>query len=84
MELTTRLAVLLLRLHHVQLVGTAAARPVLASLRTLLHKQISETRDLVGKNIAGLQHLQRAHAAAKSTFGEDDAPKLPVKRRLED
>jgi hypothetical protein len=81
-ELTARLAVLLLRLHHAQLMGTPSARPILSALRKLLRRRVTEVRNLLGANIAGLQHLQRAYAAEKSSFGED-AVKLPVKRTLE-
>jgi len=80
-ELTARLAVLLLRLHHVQLVGTPAARTVLAALRGLLRPRVAGLRDLLGCNIAALQHLQRAHAAEKAGFGEA-GPTLPIKRTI--
>jgi len=81
-ELAARLAVLLLRLHHAQLVGTPNARPVLAALRKLLRRRVTEVRNLLGVNLAGLQHLQRAYVLEKSAFGEE-AVKLPVKRTLE-
>ena len=82
-ELIARLATLLLRLHHAQLIGTPAARPVLASLRGLLRSRVTEVRDLLGNNLAALQHLQRSYDASKAEFGEDGGPKLPVKRSLE-
>lgn len=39
-ELTTRVAVLLLRLHHSQLVATASARPLLLRLHKRLHPAV--------------------------------------------
>jgi len=82
-ELTARLAVLLLRIHHLQLVGTPSARPVLATLRGLLRRRVSELRDLFGSNVAALQHLQRTYTAEKSSFGDGGSTRLPVKRSLE-
>jgi U3 small nucleolar RNA-associated protein 12 len=39
-ELTTRVAALLLRLHHTQLVATASARPMLLRLHERLHPAV--------------------------------------------
>eukprot|EP00951_Prasinocladus_malaysianus_P014438 scaffold109828_cov16-Prasinocladus_malaysianus.AAC.1 len=82
-ELTARLAVLILRLHHDQLIGTPAARPVMAALHGVLRKRVGEIRDLFGGNLAALQHLQRAHKVEKSGFGDAASVGLPVKRPLE-
>jgi len=59
-ELSTRVAVLLLRLHHSQLVATASARPLLLKLHKRLHPAVQGLKDVLGVNMAALQYLQRA------------------------
>ena len=58
MELSVRVATLLLRLHQQQLVATPAARPTLVSLHRALHGRVRSLKDVLGFNIAALEHLQ--------------------------
>ncbi|GLC41201.1 hypothetical protein PLESTB_001527400 [Pleodorina starrii] len=58
-ELTVRLAVLLVRLHQGQLVATAAARPVLLALQRQLRRSAQGLKDVVGFNLAAMGHLGR-------------------------
>ena len=58
-ELACRVAVLLVRLHHRQLVATPSVRPVLLKVRELLHSEIRKQKDILGFNLAGTNHLIR-------------------------
>ncbi len=59
LELVARVAVLLLRLHHAQLMSTASARPALLALQRHLRPTIKGLKDVLGFNVAAMQHLQR-------------------------
>ncbi|KAG1662756.1 hypothetical protein FOA52_006781 [Chlamydomonas sp. UWO 241] len=80
-ELATRVAVLLLRLHHTQLVATAAARPVMVKLRRSLRPSVQGLKDTAGFNLAALRHLQRQARERSGVAGETDAL-TPAKRAL--
>ena len=72
-ELTCRLAALIVRLHYVQLGATASARGVLLKLRPLIRRRAAELRDLMGFNIAGLGMLEGYIAdGGGGTTGHDD------------
>ena len=58
-ELVSRAATLLVRLHHAQLVATAAARVPLLELRLQLRGRTQQLKDRMGFNLAALSHLQR-------------------------
>ena len=60
MELVARTATLLVRLHHAQLVATPAARAPLIRLQRALASRTQGLKDVMGFNLAGLGHLQRA------------------------
>jgi U3 small nucleolar RNA-associated protein 12 len=53
-ELTCRLAALIVRLHYAQLGATASSRGVLLKIRPLLRMRAAAFRDVVGFNVAGL------------------------------
>ncbi|KAK9840307.1 hypothetical protein WJX74_007274 [Apatococcus lobatus] len=78
-ELACRVAVLLVRLHHSQLVATPAARPVMIKLQGLLHSNIQGLRDTIGFNLAALQYLQRRMKSKHATMG-GEAQSVPIKR----
>lgn len=59
-----RVATLLLRLHQQQLVATPAARPTLLALHSALHARVRGLKDVLGFNIAALEHLQAREASA--------------------
>ncbi|EEH55715.1 uncharacterized protein MICPUCDRAFT_18664 [Micromonas pusilla CCMP1545] len=80
-ELTCRLAALIVRLHYVQLGATSAARGVLLKVRPLLRKRAEEIRDVFGFNLAGLGMLE-AHlkeGAEGDDGGGDDEDDEDVK-----
>ncbi|GFR42436.1 hypothetical protein Agub_g3341 [Astrephomene gubernaculifera] len=79
-ELTVRLAVLVVRLHQGQLAATAAARPVLMRLQRRLRAAAQGLKDVVGFNMAGLGHLGR-RLKEREGVTEGDAV-LPAKRQL--
>ena len=58
-ELVSRAATLLVRLHHAQLVATPAARAPLLDLRRQLRRRTQQLKDRMGFNLAALSHLQR-------------------------
>ncbi len=80
-ELACRVAVLLLRLHHAQLVSTASARPVLVRLQRHLRPSVQAIKDLAGFNSAALQHLQRQVRERAGVVGDVDLL-LPAKKAL--
>ena len=71
-ELTCRVAVLLLRLHHAQLVATPSARPMLVRLRRRLRGGVQGLKDVLGFNLAALQHLQRMVKERSSVSNDED------------
>lgn len=52
------MAALLVRLHHAQLTATPAARGPLVALQRLLRARTAGLKDVLGFNMAGVQHLQ--------------------------
>jgi U3 small nucleolar RNA-associated protein 12 len=68
-ELSCRTAALLLRLHHAQLVAAPSARPALIALQARLRPALQGLKDVLGFNMAGIKHLQRA---AREAAGVDD------------
>lgn len=77
-ELTCRVAVMLLRLHHAQLVSTPSARHTLVLLHKRLRPAVQKLKDTLGFNLAALRHLQRS---AKEDAGINDADVLADARR---
>ncbi|CAL8469217.1 g8758 [Coccomyxa elongata] len=59
-ELVSRCAALLVRLHHAQLLATPAARAPLIRLRQLLRDRTRALKDTLGFNAAAIAHLQRS------------------------
>jgi U3 small nucleolar RNA-associated protein 12 len=79
-ELSCRVAVLLLRLHHAQLMATPGARGTLVQLHTRLRSALQRERDVLGFNVAALRHLTRA-AKEEAGRGDGDAV-LSARRQL--
>jgi len=81
-ELSCRVATLLLRLHHAQLTATPSARQTLVGLHKKMRAAVQGLKDTLGFNIAALRFLQRA---AKESAGveEGDAVKAARKVMLE-
>ncbi|KAL4429403.1 hypothetical protein ABPG77_005177 [Micractinium sp. CCAP 211/92] len=85
-ELLCRVATLLLRLHMQQLMGTPAARPLLLDLQQLLHARVQELKDVMGFNLAAMNHLQRGLRERQGQPAAGDvaaaaAAVLPLKRK---
>ncbi|KAL4458578.1 hypothetical protein ABPG75_013443 [Micractinium tetrahymenae] len=85
-ELLCRVATLLLRLHMQQLMGTPAARPLLLDLQQLLHARVQELKDVMGFNLAAMNHLQRGLRERQGQPAAGDAVAaaaavLPLKRK---
>jgi U3 small nucleolar RNA-associated protein 12 len=79
-ELACRVAGLLLRIHHGQLVATPGARHTLLRLHRRLRPALQSLKDAAGVNIAALSALRRSQRE-NAGVGEGDAV-LPAKRRL--
>ncbi len=80
------MATLLLRLHMQQLMGTPAARPLLLDLQQLLHARVQELKDVMGFNLAAMNHLQRGLRERQGQPAAGDvvaaaAAVLPLKRK---
>eukprot|EP00798_Chlamydomonas_sp_ICE-L_P003606 gene3606-13690_t len=71
-ELTCRVAVLLLRLHHSQLVSTPSARPMLQQLRRRLRTGVQGLKNTLGFNLAALTHLQRLNLEKSNVTDPDN------------
>ncbi|GBG68516.1 hypothetical protein CBR_g3060 [Chara braunii] len=73
-ELTSRTAVILFKLHHQQLTATSSARRLLTSLQGCLRGGVQALKDVMGYNIAAmgqLQHMLEERSAAPFTGAED-------------
>jgi U3 small nucleolar RNA-associated protein 12 len=78
-ELSCRVATLLLRLHHSQLTATPSARQTLVQLHARMRSALQGLKDTLGHNIAALRFLQRS---AKEAAGTDDGDAVAAARRL--
>lgn len=78
-ELTIRVVVILLHAHQAQFAASPACRPLLAALQRGMRGRVQALKNVMGFNLAGLQHVH-GKAAARSR-----APQaLPVKRKALD
>jgi len=59
-ELCCRCAVFLLRVHFSQIVATRSLVPEIQKLKSVMRYSMGSLRDMVGTNMAGLQHMKRA------------------------
>lgn len=78
-ELVARVAVLLLRLHHSQLVSTPSARPALLALRDKLGPSVRGVKDNLGFNLAALGHVLRAAKERAGVMDEEGAMPAAVR-----
>eukprot|EP00891_Asterochloris_glomerata_P007696 jgi/Astpho2/7696/e_gw1.00115.7.1_t len=67
-ELCCRVCTLLMRLHHQQLMATPQARPLMIKLQKRLREGIQDVKDVMGFNLAALQHLRRAAQEQSSSM----------------
>ena len=74
-ELTVRVAVMLLTVHQAQLRASPALRPMLATLQVQLRGKVQALKNVMGYNLAGLNHVNATTRVALGMV----AP--PVKRK---
>jgi U3 small nucleolar RNA-associated protein 12 len=78
-ELSCRVATLLLRLHHSQLTATPSARQTLVDLHKRMRAAVQGLKDTLGFNIAALRFLQRT---AKEEAGVEDGDAVKAARKV--
>ncbi|EDV20491.1 uncharacterized protein TRIADDRAFT_31835 [Trichoplax adhaerens] len=82
LELVCRCLIFLLKVNHPQLVANKALMSTLDHLKDITVKKISSQRDLLGFNLAGLQHIKREMESNDITFFVDSDKKLrEIKKR---
>lgn len=77
-ELVCRVAMLLLQIHHHQLISTPSARAILTSLQDVLRSRVKGCKDILGFNLAAMDHLKQLLAE------RSDAPFKDAKSKLMD
>lgn len=75
-ELVCRVAILLLRLHHSQLIATVSSRPVLSSLHQVLRAGVKRLKDTLGFNLAAMGHLQELSSSRSDAMFKDARTKV--------
>lgn len=75
-ELVCRIATVLLQTHYNQLVTTPSARPVLSVLRDILYARVKECKDVLGFNLAAMDHLKQLMALKSDALFQDAKTKL--------
>ncbi|KAK6942734.1 Small-subunit processome, Utp12 [Dillenia turbinata] len=75
-ELVSRIATVLLQTHYNQLDTTSAARPLLTSLKDILYSQIKGCKDMLGFNLAAMDHLKQLMSLRTDTLFRDAKNKL--------
>lgn len=78
-ELSCRVATLLLRLHHAQLTATPSARQTLVDLHKKMRSAVQGLKDTLGFNIAALRFLQRT---AKENAGVEEGDAVQAARKM--
>ncbi|WOL09865.1 WD repeat-containing protein 3 isoform X1 [Canna indica] len=75
-ELVCRVTTVLLQTHHNQLTTAVAARPILTVLKDILHQRVKECKDIIGFNLAAMDHLKELMSM------RSDAPFRDAKAKL--
>ncbi|KDP29196.1 hypothetical protein JCGZ_16585 [Jatropha curcas] len=75
-ELVCRVATVLLQIHHNQLITTPAARPILTVLKDILYARVKECKDILGFNLAAMDHLKQLMASRSDALFRDAKTKL--------
>lgn len=82
-ELVCRVSVLLLQLHHSQLVATVSSRPILTSLHEVFQDGVKKLKDTLGFNLAAMGHLQELLASrSDATFKDARAKVLTIRENM--
>ncbi|KAL5726209.1 Dip2/Utp12 protein [Ranunculus cassubicifolius] len=74
-ELVCRIATILLQIHHNQLVSTTASRPILMNLN-ILYPKVKELKDMLGYNLAAMDHLKQLLSTKSDALFRDAKSKL--------
>ncbi|XP_078448375.1 transducin family protein / WD-40 repeat family protein isoform X2 [Wolffia australiana] len=75
-ELVCKVATVLLQTHHNQLTATPAAKPILSALKEGIHEKVKECKDLLGFNLAAMDHLKEMMAVRSDALFQDAKVKL--------
>ncbi|KAK4750068.1 hypothetical protein SAY87_027517 [Trapa incisa] len=75
-ELVSRVATFLLQIHYNQLVSTPSARPILSTLKEHLHEKVKERKDIIGFNLAAMDHLKQLMVMRSDALFQDAKAKL--------
>lgn len=82
-ELICRVAVVLLQTHYHQLISTPSARPVLSTLKDVLHARVKDCKDTLGFNLAAMDHLKQLMAMkSDAPFRDAKSKLLEIRSRL--
>ncbi|MCO5568312.1 hypothetical protein L7F22_022011 [Adiantum nelumboides] len=82
-ELVCRVAILLLQLHHSQLVATVSCRSVLTSLHEVFQDGVKKLKDTIGFNIAAMGQLQELLSSRSDAAFKDSREKvLAIREKL--
>ncbi|KAI3880040.1 hypothetical protein MKX03_003861 [Papaver bracteatum] len=75
-ELVSRVNTVLLQTHHNQLISTPAARPIMTSLSDVLYPTVKQFKEVLGFNLAALNHIKQIMSS------RSDAPFRDAKKKL--
>ncbi|CAA7391314.1 unnamed protein product [Spirodela intermedia] len=82
-ELICKVTTVLLQTHHSQLTATPAARPILSVLKETLHERVEECKDMLGFNLAAMDHLKEMMSIRSDALFQDAKSKLQEIRSLQ-
>lgn len=75
-ELVCRVTTVLLQTHHNQLTTAGASRPILTLLKDILHEKVKERKDIIGFNLAAMNHLKELMPMRSDALFRDAKAKL--------
>ncbi|KAI4374285.1 hypothetical protein MLD38_012296 [Melastoma candidum] len=75
-EVVSKVATVLLQTHHHQLISTPSARPLLITLKEVLHERIKGCKDTIGFNLAAMDHMKQLMAMKSDALFQDAKAKL--------
>ncbi|KAI9086232.1 hypothetical protein K1719_031686 [Acacia pycnantha] len=75
-EHVCRISTVLVQINYNQLVATPAARHVLTDLNDILYKKVKGYKDMIGFNLAAMDHLQQMLASRSDAVFRDAKSKL--------
>ncbi|XP_061366761.1 uncharacterized protein LOC133309912 [Gastrolobium bilobum] len=75
-ELVCRIGTLLLQTHYNQLLSTPAARPILTVFSDIFYERVKGWKDILGFNLAAMDHIQQMMASRSDALFRDARAKL--------